>query len=49
MAKPYDLSKPLLAFDHNATLVAVIELSGKSLSGDMQNPPGDDTQNQSAL
>lgn len=30
MEKPYDLSKPLVAFDHNAMLTAVIELSGKS-------------------
>ena len=30
MAKPYDLSKPLVAFDHDSTLVAVLEMSGRS-------------------
>src|SRR5512142_2960453 len=30
MAKPYDLSKPLVALDHDSTLVAVIEMSGAS-------------------
>ncbi len=30
MAKPYDLSKPLVALDHDGTLVAVIEMSGAS-------------------
>ena len=30
MAKPYDLSKPLVALDHDSTLVCVIEMSGSS-------------------
>ncbi|WP_448192956.1 IS110 family transposase [Azospirillum sp. sgz301742] len=30
MVKPYDLSKPLVALDHDSTLVAVIEMSGAS-------------------
>ena len=30
MAKPYDLSKPLIALDHESTLVCVIEMSGRS-------------------
>ena len=30
MAKPYDLSKPLVALDHDSTLVCVIEMSGTS-------------------
>ncbi len=30
MAKPYDLSKPLVAFDHDSTLVVVLEMSGQS-------------------
>lgn len=30
MAKPYDLSKPLVALDHDTTLVAVVEMSGTS-------------------
>jgi hypothetical protein len=30
MAKPYDLSKPLVALEHDSTLVCVIEMSGKS-------------------
>jgi transposase len=30
MAKPYDLSKPLVALDHESTLVCVIEMSGTS-------------------
>ena len=30
MAKPYDLSKPLVALDHDSTLVAVVEMSGTS-------------------
>ena len=30
MAKPYDLSKPLVALEHDATLVAVAEMSGTS-------------------
>src|SRR5690348_16822301 len=30
MSKPYDLSKPLVALDHDSTLVCVIEMSGKS-------------------
>jgi transposase len=30
MAKPYDLSRPLAALDHDTTLVCVIEMSGKS-------------------
>jgi transposase len=30
MAKPYDLSKPLVALDHESTLVCVIEMSGSS-------------------
>jgi transposase len=30
MAKPYDLSKPLVALEHNNTLVCVIEMSGRS-------------------
>jgi transposase len=28
MAKPYDLSKPLVALDHDSTLIAVVEMSG---------------------
>ena len=28
MSKPYDLSKPLVALDHDSTLVCVIEMSG---------------------
>ncbi len=30
MTKPYDLSKPLVALDHDSTLVCVIEMSGSS-------------------
>ena len=30
MSKPYDLSKPLVALDHDSTLVCVIEMSGSS-------------------
>ena len=30
MSKPYDLSKPLVALDHESTLVCVIEMSGSS-------------------
>lgn len=30
MAKPYDLSKPLVALEHDTTLVAVAEMSGTS-------------------
>ena len=30
MAKPDDLSKPLVAHDHDSTLVCVIEMSGTS-------------------
>jgi hypothetical protein len=30
MVKPYDLSKPLVALDHDTTLVAVVEMSGTS-------------------
>ncbi len=30
MAKPDDLSKPLVALDHDSTLVCVIEMSGTS-------------------
>jgi transposase len=30
MSKPYDLSKPLVALDHDGTLVCVIEMSGSS-------------------
>jgi transposase len=30
MAKPYDLSKPLVALEHDSTLVAVVEMSGTS-------------------
>lgn len=30
MVKPYDLSKPLVALDHDSTLMAVIEMSGAS-------------------
>jgi transposase len=30
MAKPYDLSKPLVAFDHDSTLAVVLEMSGRS-------------------
>ena len=30
MAKPYDLGKPLVTFDRDVTLTAVIELSGAS-------------------
>ena len=30
MAKPDDLSKPLVALDHESTLVCVIEMSGTS-------------------
>ena len=30
MAKPDDLSKPLVALDHESTLVCVIEMSGSS-------------------
>ena len=30
MAKPYDLSKPLVALDHDSTLIAVVEMSGTS-------------------
>ena len=30
MTKPYDLSKPLVTFDHDTTLVAVLEMSGRS-------------------
>ena len=30
MTKPYDLSKPLVTFDHDSTLVAVLEMSGTS-------------------
>ena len=30
MTKPYDLSKPLVALDHDGTLVCVIEMSGSS-------------------
>ena len=29
MAKPYDLSKPLVAFDHDSTLAVVLEMSGQ--------------------
>jgi hypothetical protein len=29
MSKPYDLSKPLVALDHDSTLVCVIEMSGR--------------------
>ncbi len=28
MAKPYDLSKPLVALEHESTLTCVIEMSG---------------------
>ena len=31
MAKPYDLSKPLVALDHDSTLVCVIEMSGTGI------------------
>jgi transposase len=30
MAKPDDLSKPLVGLDHDSTLVCVIEMSGTS-------------------
>ena len=30
MSKPDDLSKPLVALDHDSTLVCVIEMSGTS-------------------
>jgi hypothetical protein len=30
MSKPDDLSKPLVALDHDSTLVCVIEMSGSS-------------------
>ncbi len=30
MAKPYDLSKPLVALVHESTLVCVLEMSGSS-------------------
>ncbi|MCW2241773.1 IS110 family RNA-guided transposase [Azospirillum canadense] len=30
MAKPYDLSKPLVALEHDRTLVCVIEMSGRA-------------------
>jgi len=33
MAKPYDLSKPLVALDHDTTLVAIVEMSGTSWLG----------------
>ena len=30
LAKPYDLSKPLVALEHDTTLIAVAEMSGTS-------------------
>jgi hypothetical protein len=40
MSKPDDLSKPLVALDHDSTLVCVIEMSGSSWLVAATVPPG---------